>query len=172
MVFNLKKNLYKSDDFLIKAVGGDFFFRISMFKKGFYLYNTAGEQVGQILFEKNKAIIVASESSSAVVFINELGKIFIEKNSSFADKKFMPDRKLEKIHTQNNFIFGMPQDYKYDIYEKEMGDKTPDIVANIIPNIYNKDYYKVKINGGKNILKLIMIIIAVDKLCKDPYGKY
>lgn len=173
MIYHIRKNIYKfGEDFVIKPIGGEFLFKVTSIKKGYYLYDKNGLQVGQITFEKGKASIVAPESSAIIVYKNDYSYSIDSKQIDDENPKEQIDKTCFKENKVINMIFGTPNSYKYDIYEKSEGKKQPEIVANIIPDVSDNNFYKIRINGGENILKLIMVILAIDKLNSDPNNRY
>lgn len=163
MIFRVKKALFREiDDYAISADG--FFVKAAKLLKGYYLYGKDGGQVGQIIFEKAKATVVVAEGASLCVLRGAEGY-------TVCDCKPDEDTNLNAgLHKQSPeyMIYGQTTEYRYDIYEKTSSAKKPLLAASVINDLQSPGYYKVRIIGGSNILKLIMMALAIDKLNLDP----
>lgn len=173
MIFNIKKALFNEvEDYLIKPIEGNFEVRVAKLKKGYYLYDTIGGQVGQIMFEKGTAKIVAPDSPSIVVSISSSAtNEYIVYDGIFEDTKSVKNTSFKKVNTSEYMIYGKAKDYKYDIYEKKKDNKMPIVSANVINDMNSNDIYKIRILDAKNILKTLMICLAIDKLNLDPNSR-
>lgn len=174
MIFRLKKALYKEiEDYIIYPENKAFLIKVAKFKKGFYLYSNAGQQIGQIIFKKSSATITAADSAS-MSLIRNIDESFaiVEPNFEEVDKKSITEKQARRKLNSEYMIYGNVDNYNYDIYEKKADQKMPYIVGTVINDIQDKNYYKLKVGGAANILKVIMICIAIDKLKLDPESKY
>ncbi|MDD4315892.1 MAG: hypothetical protein PHC84_01885 [Clostridia bacterium] len=166
MIFRVKKALFNEiDDYAISSDG--FFVKVAKLIKGYYLYGSEGQQVGQIIFEKGKATVVAVDSAALCVYKNADGTFGITENTPGEAEAAALNKSCRKQASQY-MIYGQAAEYRYDIYEKASSAKRPLPAANIITDIQSKDYYKIRVQEGGNILKLIMLAIAIDKLNVDP----
>lgn len=174
MIFKLKKALFKEiNDYMVHSNDDSLKIKVAKLKKGYYLYNTKGVQVGQITFYKGKAIIVAPESASLTI-IRNVDNSYAVMDTETADEelKEIKNKQMRKKSFSEYMIYGNAESYNYDIYEKQKNIKTPKIVANVINDIYNSSFYKVRILGGSNLLKIIMLCLVIDKLNLDKENKY
>jgi hypothetical protein len=166
MIFRIKKALYKEiDDFAIRAE--NFFVKVAKLLKGYYLYGKDGAQVAQIIFEKDKATAVAADSAPICICRAEQSYVVIDKTD---EEEAGLNKKLRK-QTSEFIIYGQPFLYRYDIYEIKAPSKSSRLAANVINDLASWDYYKVRALEG-NILKIIMIALAIDKLNSDPDNRY
>lgn len=163
MIFKVKKALYREvEDYAITADG--FFVKAAKLIKGYYLYGRDGGQVGQIIFERGKATVVVAEGASVCVLRGAEGY-------TVCDCKAEEDTNLNaglRKQSPEYMIYGQTTQYRYDIYEKTSSSKKPLLAASVINDLQAPGYYKVRILGGSNILKLIMLALAIDKLNLDP----
>ncbi|HHU43970.1 MAG: hypothetical protein QM214_01220 [Bacillota bacterium] len=168
MVFRIKKELFKDvDDFVIRE--GDFYFSVAKFIKSYAIYNKQGAQIAQVEFKELKAKIIIAESGTFTV-VRQGDGYSIEK--AYIEKNGVLDKDAKRQNKSVFSIFGKPTKYNYDIYEMSPTDKNPKVVANIIDDIDDNKYYKIRITGGSNILKLILISLAIAKLNIDPESRY
>lgn len=170
MIFRLKKELFREiNDYIIYPENKSFLIKVAKFKKGFYLYNNFGEQIGQIIFKKSSATITAPDSA-ALTLIRNVDKSFaiVEPFFDESDKKSITDKDERRRLTSEYMIYGNALGYNYDIYEKKGNQKLPQVVGVVINDTFDKQYYKLRINDAGNALKVIMIALAVDKLNLDP----
>lgn len=175
MIFSIKKALFNEiKDYRIKPNHGVFEVRVAKLTKGYYLYDKNGVQVGQIVFSKGNAKIVVPDSSAIdIVLIDEKNRYMITDGiCSLEDEKSIEKVEEKKENLYEYMIYGKPEEYRFDIYEKKKGEKLPRVSANIINDISNNAFYKVRIVDTDNLLKTLMICLAIDKLNLDPESNF
>lgn len=167
MIFRVKKALFREvDDYAITA--DSFFVKVAKLIKGYYLYGRDGGQVGQIIFERGKATAVVAEGASVCVLRSAEGYAISDCIQEDAETNLNTGLRKQ---SPEYMIYGQTAEYRYDIYEKTCSAKKPLLAANVINDLQAPGYYKVRILEGSNILKLIMIALAIDKLNLDPESR-
>lgn len=174
MILSLKKGLHQEvDDYTIFPQDKSFLIKVAKFKKGFYLYNTNGEQIGQIIMHKCSATITAPDSASLTVIKNiDNTYALIDTVINDAEKKSIKIKGKQRTLSSEYMVYGNADKYSYDIYEKKIGQKMPCVTGAVINDTVDGQYYKLKITNASNILIIIMICIAIDKLNYDPESKF
>lgn len=166
MIFSIKKALYKEKvDFCITPVGEAFKIFVTSVRGGYYLFNEHKEQIGQLIFNGNDVELCASDSSAIILTRTTDG--FEVKNRRFSpdEEKEVEAKDKQRTRPAKFFITGDFYDYFFTVYEKVK--KIPDVVARIIPDAADESYYRVRIEGGSNTLKILMIIIAIDRIIQE-----
>src|SRR5690554_4679243 len=98
MIFRLKKALFKEiDDYIIYPENKTFLIKVAKFKKGFYLYSNAGQQIGQVVFKKSCATITAPDSASLNLVRNIDGSFaIVEPELEEVDKKSITAKQAKR----------------------------------------------------------------------------
>lgn len=163
MILTIKKALHKQkEDVCLSPIGNEFRIFVSSFRKGFYLYTEDGRQVGQVIFENGAATITAVDSSSMLVYACGGGIAVKKKTYSEEEKRSVQAAETQRIKSTEYFTQGEVKNYNYRIFEQE-GKKSMEVAA-IIPDISDESNYRVRIAETGNILKLLMVIISIDRL--------
>ncbi len=168
MIFKVKKALFKEvEDYAISADG--FFVKVAKLIKGYYLYGKDGTQVGQIIFERGKATVAVVDAASVCVLRTAEG--FSISDNKPEDTETNLNKGMRR-KSPEYMIYGQATEYRYDIYEKTAAQNKPLLAANVINDLQSPGYYKVRVVEGSNILKLLMMAIALDKLNQDPESRF
>ncbi|MFW5780826.1 MAG: hypothetical protein ACOCWI_05185 [Bacillota bacterium] len=168
MILRIKKELYKDEnDFVIES--GEFYATVVKFIKSYAIYNNQDEQICQIEFKELLAKVIVAES--AAINIVRRGQSYII-DKAFIDDESITNPSTKKENKSKYFIYGKPLEYKYDIYEQTVGAKRPELAATVINDINDNQFYKIRISGGSNMLKLLAISLAIAKLNSDPESNY
>lgn len=166
MIFTVKKALYKERvDFCITPVGGKFKIFISPIKGGYYLFNEWKEHIGQLIFNPFGAELSAPDTTTLVLSRTADG--FEVKNKCFSPEDRSEVIASDKLRNKPAAYFfqGDCKSYNYTVYEKVK--KIAEVAARVIPDVTDESSYRFRIEGGSNVLKIIMIIIAIDRIVQE-----
>ncbi len=154
-------------DCIIRLIDGKVFCHIAKVVNGYYIYNVKGEQIAQMLFDKKSCDLVLAnpylpKESSYTLHLLRKGQFAVTplKIEEKSDKKYIA--KLEKKDTNvlnkaQFTILGDFKGYNYDIY------RASNPVGNVLPH-EDDAYFKLRINEGGNIVRVMMLALAVDRL--------
>lgn len=169
MIIKIDKLMWQDDgDCIIRYMDGRVFCHVAKVVNGYYIYNTKSDQIAQMLFYKKSCDLVVAnpyvaKESSYTLHLARGGKLMVtplevkEKD----DKKFI--EKLEKeqegsvLNKAEITIIGDFKAYNYDIY------RASHAVGNVLPH-EDDAYFKLRINEGGNIVRMLMFSLAVDRL--------
>jgi len=166
MILKLKKKAYEQEkaSFAVTNEFGEFIAIVSKVKKGFYITNRDGERIGQIAFNKQQAKVeVANDRYDDVLTVLTQmpdGRFLIEGASLFdaldnAGQPILSNRYEDKIS-----IWGNPNTYSYDMFS---GNKK---AASVSTYVKSPAILAVSIEGSYNVLRILMIILAIDYFAK------
>lgn len=162
MIIKLLKQIYKSpDDYAVKTPINELICKIAHFSGGYYLYNKKGDQVGQIMLENNVAYLSVPASvptypaTIKVMYNPQSGFSFPSNEIERGDEQFL-DKIKGKTATEVISLRGDTAGYSYDIYSGNVA------VVNVVPSATEQDYYSIRINKDFNVLKGILIVLAID----------
>ncbi|MDD3947787.1 MAG: hypothetical protein PHI19_08120 [Clostridia bacterium] len=162
MIIKLLKKVYESpDDFAVRTPINELVCKIAHFHGGYYLYNKMGDQIAQIILESNTAYLSISgtvpvyPASIKMVYTGHGSFVFSSDYLERDDEQYLSNIKGKKAADVFN-LRGDTLDYSYDLYN---GNK---IYANIVPSSTEKDYYLIRTSNEANILKTILIALAID----------
>lgn len=157
MIFELNKNL--------RLIGGDYVLRdenlisfcgIDFIKDGLVLTNEQGQLVAQLIMNKGNVTISIADGPSVTVN----SKYEIRKPAlSEEEHSFITDKAQSREEMGEYFYFGNPSSFRYELYVKEKSGK-PVLGAEIIPNPWKEDYFKVRIGDNVNQLKMLALCLA------------
>lgn len=163
MIFNVQKNLYASvEDAIIRSAVGEIVFKIAKLKKGYYIYNKEAEQLGQILFDKNIARITIAEQGT--VALEKTGDTFRIYTPALSKE----EQALKKFQLVDKTEYTLVGDFKTPIYDLYADGKN---VLNVLPDNANQNFFRVRVKDDGNLILLVMIAVAVNKLWNDPESK-
>lgn len=163
MIFRILKNLYDlPGDFALRSEFGDFVCKTAYLNSGYYIYNKNGIQLAQLVFDGNTALMsVASPKPvyPGVVRMTMVGKdqfVFDNNVIEKGDEEYLKNVQSKKALAFS--IWGKPSEYGYDIYEGSS------VIANVIPYPQDDSVYQVRAQGDGNILYILMICLAAERL--------
>lgn len=171
MIIKLLKQLYKSpDDYAVKTPINELICKIAHFSGGYYLYNKNGDQIGQIMFENNIAYLSVPASAPVypaaikVVYNPQSGFSFPVNEIERGDEQFIGN--IKGKNTAEAFsLRGDTAGYSYDIYSGNVA------VVNVVPSATDPNYYSMRINKDYNVLKGILIALAIDFFVNNAPAK-
>ncbi|GEM_PF-4716201 len=169
MIIKIDKLMHQDDgDCTIRFMDGRVFCHVAKVVNGYYLYNVKGEQIAQMLFDKKSCDLLLAnpylpKESSYTLHLLRGGKFAVAplKIKVRSDKKYI--ERLEKeqeasvLNKAQFTIVGDFKGYNYDIY------RASNPVGNVLPH-EDKGYFKLRINEGGNIVRVMMLALAVDRL--------
>lgn len=160
-IFNAKKNFKLNRDTELKALGGDMDLNVLALKDGFYI-SSEGKQVGQIALKDDKAIVTVANADSLVV--KKVGSNYVVENKMLTpeEKNDIAYKDKGRYRPSTYIIHGNVKGYNYIIFEKS--GKLPETAVQVIPDYAEEEYFRFRIVGGTNVLKLVLIIISLDSL--------
>ncbi len=163
MIFRILKDLDSlPGDFALRSEFGDTVCKTAYLNSGYYIYNKVGMQLAQLVFNGNTALMsVAAPTPSypGVIRMTMVGKdsfIFDNNILEKGDEEFVKNVKGKPA--RNFSIWGKPSEYGYDIYDGSV------IIANVIPYPTDDAVYQVRVHEDANILYVLMICLAAEKL--------
>lgn len=172
MIFTIKKELFKSNnDYAIKNIFNELVCKIARVKNGYYIYNKLGNQIAQLVFFKNASAQISLVKTDpqypgaiTIQMLDEDNFRFLANTIEPGDDDFI--KNIRGVQKTNNFsVWGKPSEYSYDIYDHS------NMVASVINNPENASEYKIKTTPYSNILQVIMICLAIEKIIEDPSAK-
>ncbi|MFA5450275.1 MAG: hypothetical protein WC292_07575 [Clostridia bacterium] len=171
MIFKIKKGLYNTpDDYAVRSEVGEVFCKIARLKKGYYLYNKLGEQIAQVTFDKNTASLNIARRAGNSMDTTKLVRTasdnfsFVTNEVAKEDTPYLDNLRGQSSETLS--IWGDTATYNYDIFN---GSK---VAANIVPSTTEPTEYTVKMGETGNLIKIIMVAIAAERLNNDPFSKH
>jgi|AGTN01.2.fsa_nt_gi hypothetical protein len=161
MILKLKKEFYRdAGDYAVKPERGEAIMKIASLPGGYYAYNKAGEQIGQVSFGGGFAQVSIGRKkggSAALSVVNDGGKLkFLPYEAEKEDLRYLEG--IEPGPAVKTTIWGDPKNYNYDLYEGNAK------VASFVPSTTDPDFYLLKWGESGNILKIILISLAVEGL--------
>lgn len=176
MILKIDKLMFDDDgDCVIRFLNGEIFCTVAKIANGYYIYNKNAEQIAQMLFYKKVCDLVmanpyVAKESSYVMEKQRGGELIIRRPKVKKRKirKFI--RNLERSHQENVLnkdifkVVGDFENYNYDIY------RNSETVGNILPDS-DDCYFKLRVNQGGNIVRLLMIALAVDRMTFEKKRK-
>ncbi len=170
MIFKIKKKIYEMrQDYTVKNAIGEVVCKIAMLPSGFYFYNKLGLQLAQVTFQDNAAtlsIVKSNPTFPGAVKMKIMGQNdfkFVTNELEKGDEVFV---KAVKGAKANKFsIWGKPSQYNFEIYDGSY------VVASVVPVMGEPNFYQIRTTESTNILYVLMICLAAEKLHADPQGK-
>lgn len=154
---------------LLNRLGGDYkiiennqvLMYVDFIKHGIILKNQSKNLIAQIIRDKKGVAI--SIADSPTLFVNN-GYVITD---SFIDKKSLKNTDLSKarLSEYEYFTFGNPDNFHYELFRKKKASVFPELMANVINNPLNDDYFKIRTNDSLNILKTLSLVFAITLLC-------
>lgn len=168
MIIKIDKLMHQDDgDCVIRLMSGKPFCHVAKIVNGYYIYNVQGEQIAQMLFGKTSCDIALAnphlpKESSYTLHLLRGGRFTVSAlELDKDDKKFIAKLKKDQEDTILNkaefTILGDFKGYNYDVY------RTGNAVGNVLPH-EDDGYFKLRINEGGNIIRVMMLTLAVDRL--------
>ena len=162
MIFEFTKQLTAlGSDYPIYDINNTLLFNIDFIKNGFNFNNTQNKLIAQTIKNKNDVTISIADSPS--IFIDNNFNIKpnnLDENS--LDKEIKTEEKRNLVYSYE--IFGNPNIYSYDLFEKKNGEIKPKVVANIIDCPLNDKIFKVRIDDNCNFIRVLSIIFSINML--------
>ena len=161
MILKLKKDIFRSkSDYAVKNAIGEMICKVAILNRGYYIYNKLGQQVAQITFHKNTASMSIVKKEPSFPGAYKITMISEDKfNFSYGE--------VEKGGEAYNFsLWGTPSEHSFDIFS----DST--LLANVVPDSSDINSYKIRTSDNCNVLYVLMIAFAVEKLRYDPQSKF
>lgn len=160
MNFNITKKFFLDEEDLSVYDGPRLLFKVSELKDGFFVYNKSSEGIAQIVFQKKYAFITLRSDDKPTLPIR-----IIKKGSHFTIEFY--DFSLQgnnfnkaKLNSNNTMeVAGSPKKYNYKI-----SDSGEAIVA-VTPG--NDQVYNIDISSEVNNLKMLLSVIAIEKMLFD-----
>ncbi|MGI6213393.1 MAG: hypothetical protein ACOYIQ_02430 [Christensenellales bacterium] len=170
MIIKIDKLIFKDDgDCIIRYMDGRVFCHIAKVANGYYIYNVKGEQIAQMLFGKKSCDLVLAnpylpKESSYTLHLLKNGNFAVTplEIDELRDRRFIERlQKEQEVSVLNKAEFTLVGDfreYNYDIYRGSIA------AGNVLPH-EDDAYFKVRINEGGNIVRVMMLALAIDRLC-------
>lgn len=162
MIIKMLKRAYSSpDDYAVRTPINELICKVAHFTGGYYLYNKVGDQIAQIMLESNTAYLSLPSAvpsfpgATKLVYCAPGEFVFAPMDIARGDEQLSASLKSNKTK-EDYSLRGDPAGYSYDIYN---GNK---VYANVVPSSTEKDYYLIRTDNEANVLKMIMISLALD----------
>ncbi len=172
MIFTIKKQMYKiENDYAVKNLFNELVCKIARVKNGYYIYNKLGNQIAQLVFSKDASAQISIVKSEPIYPGAIKIQMVDENNFRFFGNVIEPEDKdyvqnIQGSKKINDFsVWGKPSEYNYDIYDHS------NMIASVISNPADFTEYKIKTTPYSNILQVIMICLAIEKIIVDPTAK-
>ncbi|HQC54485.1 MAG TPA: hypothetical protein PKX91_02025 [Clostridia bacterium] len=170
MIFKIRKKIYEiRQDYAVKNTIGEVVCKIAVLPSGYYIYNKLGLQIAQVTFEENAAkmsIVKSTPTFPGAVKMKILAPNefkFVTNELDKGDDVFVKAVKGAKASRFS--IWGKPSQYNFEIYDGSQ------VVGSVIPVPGEPNFYQIRTTESTNILYVLMICLASEKLHADPEGK-
>lgn len=169
MIVRVLKKLYqKAGDFALRDELGNMICKTAYIGAGYYIYNKRGQQVAQLVFQKNSATM--SVVSSVPAYPGAIRMSVVAPDSFVFDANVIDkgdDQFVKNVKGRDAkrfSLWGVPSAYSFDIFDG------PERVGEVIPYPADDDVYQIRTFEETNLLYVLMICLAQEKLNAD-FGK-
>lgn len=171
MILKLKKDIFRSkSDYAVKNAIGEMICKVAILNRGYYIYNKLGQQVAQITFHKNTASMSIVKKEPSFPGAYKITMISEDKfNFSYGEVEKGDEAYFGAVkggEAYNFSLWGTPSEHSFDIFS----DST--LLANVVPDSSDINSYKIRTSDNCNVLYVLMIAFAVEKLRYDPQSKF
>ncbi|MDR2266121.1 MAG: hypothetical protein LBE09_00850 [Christensenellaceae bacterium] len=164
MIFKIRKKMYEIvNDYALTSCIGDTLFKVAHIRNGFYFYNTRGEQIAQLTFNRNEARIsvphvITNVPTIITVARDEIGNFYFSYDTNTPDDNAYISSVVPSNDGAELTIWGNLVKYSFDIYEG------PSLSASVVPVLDDPAHYMIKLEEQANILQMVMMVIALETL--------
>lgn len=160
MDFNITKKFFLDEDDLSVFDGPRLLFKVSELKNGLFVYNKSGEGIAQIVYQNKYAFITLRSDDKPTLPVRIIKKgahFYIEyydfsiQGTNFHKAKKNPNNTME--------IVGSPKRYSYKISDNG------ETIVTVTPG--TDISYNIEISSDVNNLKLLLSVIAIEKMIFD-----